>query len=136
MRLGSHPSPHYGKPWIMHDCYRALTSCLCSWKWIMVFLNRERCVPTKISLGWNEVSWYHIKQTLAIFCWSDNAFSQYMSAIAAIALAIVACICELESLRGKYKNLNILRTKKSILDEIISIFHNFLSTIIWWKKEK
>ena len=29
-----------------------------------------------------------------------------------------------------------LENKKSILDEIKSIFHNYLTAIIWWKNEK
>ena len=36
--------------------------------------------------------------------------------------------------RRKYKNLN-LANEESFLDEIKSIFHNYLRAIIWWKYE-
>ena len=37
--------------------------------------------------------------------------------------------------RGKCKNSNILRIKKSSSDEIRSIFHKFVRAIIWWIKK-
>ena len=36
---------------------------------------------------------------------------------------------------GKYKNLNILRTKRAFYMKQKPFFQNYLGTIIWWKKE-
>ena len=38
--------------------------------------------------------------------------------------------------KREIQTFEYLEKEKSFLDEIKSIFHNFVRAIIWWKKEK
>ena len=55
---------------------------------------------TKMSLGWNKVSGRHTKQCWQLFCWHDNAFFQYMLAIAAFwqELEMLSLFCAVDGL--------------------------------------